>query len=42
MTASVLVEMARHHWNVRSRWAFNELDYRSRDPEGTLRDCLAT
>lgn len=37
----VLVEMARHHWNVRSRWAANELDYRSRDPEVTLRDCLA-
>lgn len=37
----VLVEMARHHWNVRSRWAATELDYRSRDPEVTLRDCIA-
>lgn len=37
----VLVEMARHHWNVRSRWSAPELDYRSRDPEVTLRDCLS-
>ncbi len=36
----VLVEMARHHWNVRSRWSASELDFRSRDPEVTLRDCL--
>ena len=37
----VLVEMARHHWNVSSRWSASELDYRSRAPEATLRDCLA-
>lgn len=37
----VLIEMARHHWNVSSRWSASELDYHSRDPEVTLRDCLA-
>lgn len=38
----VLVEMARHHWNIRSRWSAAELDYLSRDPEVTLRDTLVS
>jgi dihydroflavonol-4-reductase len=36
----VLVEMARHHWNVRSRYSARDLDYRSRDPQVTVRDAM--
>lgn len=36
----VLVEMARHHWNFRTRYSARDLDYRSRDPRVTVRDAL--
>lgn len=36
----VLVEMAGHHWDHRSRYAEAELGYRSRDPQETLRDTV--
>ena len=36
----VLVEMARHHWNISSRYSATDLEYRAREPEVTLRDCL--
>jgi dihydroflavonol-4-reductase len=36
----VLVEMAGHHWDHRSRYAEEELGYRSRAPEETLRDTV--
>lgn len=36
----VLVEMAAHHWEHRSRWAEEDLGYRSRAPEETLRDTV--
>jgi dihydroflavonol-4-reductase len=36
----VLVEMARHHWNFRTRYSARDLDYRSRDPHVTVRDAL--
>jgi dihydroflavonol-4-reductase len=37
----VLVEMAAHHWDHRSRFAEEELGYASRAPEMTLRDTVA-
>jgi dihydroflavonol-4-reductase len=37
----VLVEMAGHHWDHRSRYAEEELGYRSRAPQETLRDTVA-
>lgn len=36
----VLLEMAAHHWEHRSRWAEEDLGYRSRAPEETLRDTV--
>jgi hypothetical protein len=36
----VLLEMASHHWDHRSRYAEPELGYASRAPEGTLRDTV--
>lgn len=36
----VVVEMARHHWNIHSRWSAADLDYRARDPGVTLRDAI--
>ncbi len=37
----VVIEMARHHWAVTSRYAAAELDYRSRDGRVTLSDSVA-
>jgi dihydroflavonol-4-reductase len=37
----VLIEMAGHHWDHRSRHAEQELGYASRAPEETLRDTVA-
>jgi dihydroflavonol-4-reductase len=37
----VLVEMAGHFWDHRSRYAEAELGYASRDPQETLRDTVA-
>lgn len=36
----VLLEMASHHWDHRSRYAEPELGYASRSPEETLRDTV--
>lgn len=36
----VLIEMARHHWNIRSRWSAVDLDYSARDPKVTVREAL--
>lgn len=36
----VLLEMASHHWDHRSRYAESELDYASHAPEETLRDTV--
>ena len=36
----VLVEMAGHHWDHRSRFAEEELGYASREPRETLRDTV--
>ncbi|MBR9990440.1 MAG: hypothetical protein KFH98_11835 [Gemmatimonadetes bacterium] len=36
----VLIEMASHHWDHRSRYAEPELGYSSRAPEVTLRDTV--
>jgi dihydroflavonol-4-reductase len=36
----VLIEMARHHWNIGSRWSEVDLDYRARDPRVTVREAL--
>jgi dihydroflavonol-4-reductase len=36
----VLVEMAAHHWDHRSRWAEDDLGYRSRPPQETLGDTV--
>jgi dihydroflavonol-4-reductase len=37
----VVVEMAAHHWGLRSLHAESQLGYRSRDPRATLRDTVA-
>ncbi|MDH3519529.1 MAG: NAD-dependent epimerase/dehydratase family protein [Myxococcales bacterium] len=37
----VVVEMASHHWGMRSRYAAADLGYASRDPRETLRDTIA-
>lgn len=37
----VVIEMAGHHWNVRSRYAEHELQYHSRSPYQTLADTVA-
>jgi hypothetical protein len=37
----VLVEMARHHWGLASRYSARELGFAPRDPLDTLRDTIA-
>jgi dihydroflavonol-4-reductase len=37
----VVIEMASHHWGVSSRFAEEDLGYRSRPPEETLADTVA-
>jgi nucleoside-diphosphate-sugar epimerase len=36
----VVVEMASHHWGLRSLYAAEDLGYKSRDPRETLRDTV--